>query len=126
MPQQGEIKRCLDIIGWGKVALESDAVFLKQPDMELDFGGVVKEYAADAIAFQARQKGIHNGYINLGGDIKIIGPQRDGAPWSIGVSNPSRPEEPSAIILQCAASPTANRPDDRKSKPPAHRRPLAP
>lgn len=99
VPQQGEIKRCLDITGWDKVVLESDAVFLKLPDMELDFGGVVKEYAADAIAFQARQKGIHNGYINLGGDIKIIGPQRDGAPWSIGVSNPSRPEEPSAIIL---------------------------
>ena len=47
VPQQGEIKRCLDITGWDKVVLESNAVFLKLPDRELDIGGVVKEYAAD-------------------------------------------------------------------------------
>ncbi len=56
--------------------------------MELDFGGVVKEYAADAIAALAKSMGIQHGLVNLGGDVRVIGAQQDGTAWPIGVTNP--------------------------------------
>jgi FAD:protein FMN transferase len=41
--------------------------------MEIDFGGVVKEYAVDRAATFCWEAGARSGYVNLGGDIKIIG-----------------------------------------------------
>jgi len=37
------------------------------------------------------EAGIRHGLVNLGGDIKIIGPQPDGAPWAIGIRHPRQP-----------------------------------
>ncbi len=66
-------------------------------DMELDLGGIGKEYAADAAAAIARQAGIHSGIIDLGGDLHILGPQtgNDGEqqPWMLGVRHPRQPEQ---------------------------------
>ena len=98
LPKQSEIDNCLQTIGWDKVTLETDSIFLPDPGMELDLGGVVKEYASDAIAEKARQSGIESGYINLGGDIAIIGPQPDKRPWPIGISDPDRTDKPVATI----------------------------
>ena len=56
--------------------------------MEIDFGGVVKEYAVDRAANLCYAQGIKHGIVNLGGDIKIIGPRADGSPWRIGIQHP--------------------------------------
>ena len=98
LPRQSEIDNCLETIGWDKVELETDSIFLPDPGMELDLGGVVKEYASDAIAEKARQAGIESGYVNLGGDIAIIGPQPDKRPWPVGISDPDHTDKPVATI----------------------------
>ena len=67
LPSHGEIGACLTKVGWDKVQHSDRKVYLSVPGMELDFGGVVKEYAADAAAVLARQLGIRHGLINLGG-----------------------------------------------------------
>jgi thiamine biosynthesis lipoprotein len=41
--------------------------------MELDFGGIGKEYAADQAAEVCSALGIRHGLIELGGDIAVIG-----------------------------------------------------
>jgi thiamine biosynthesis lipoprotein len=56
--------------------------------MEIDFGGIVKEYAVDRAAALCFAQGIKHGVINLGGDIKVIGPRADGNPWRIGIKHP--------------------------------------
>nr|WP_306306195.1 FAD:protein FMN transferase [Methylomonas koyamae] len=58
--------------------------------MEIDFGGVVKEYAADRAAALCQAHGIRHGLVNLGGDIKVVGPRADGSPWQIGIRHPHR------------------------------------
>ena len=32
--------------------------------------------------------GIQHGIVNLGGDIKVIGPHADGSPWRVGIRHP--------------------------------------
>jgi thiamine biosynthesis lipoprotein len=60
--------------------------------MELDLGGIVKEYAADRVATLCRRAGAGSGLVNLGGDIRIIGPRPDAQPWRIGIRDPRRPD----------------------------------
>ena len=91
LPSQRELDACAAKVGWEKVRLSERAVFLPLPGMELDFGGVVKEYAADAAAMVAGRAGIRHGLVNLGGDIRIVGPQPDGRPWPIGIVHPRCP-----------------------------------
>lgn len=92
VPSQRELDALLARVGWDKVRYSGERVFLPVSGMELDFGGVVKEYAADAAAGIARRAGIRHGLVNLGGDIRIVGPQADGRPWPIGIAHPLEPD----------------------------------
>ena len=73
-------------------------VYLPVEGMELDFGGVVKEYAADAAVAVAREAGIHHGLVNLGGDVCIVGAQPGGDPWLIGISHPRDRDQAIATV----------------------------
>ena len=88
LPSERELVFWLAKVGWSKVEYSETQVYLPLAGMELDFGGVVKEYAADAAAMVARQAGIRHGLVNLGGDICIVGARPDGEPWSIGIVHP--------------------------------------
>jgi len=94
LPDKKLIEELLDNVGWQKLLWQ--APLIKMPlGMEVDFGGVVKEYAADAIASILRAQGVQHGLVELAGDISIIGPHPDGSAWKIGVRNPEDP--PTAI-----------------------------
>ena len=69
------------------------------PGMEIDFGGIGKEYAADRAAGICRANGIRHGLIDLGGDLVVLGPQPDGAPWRIGIRDPDQPETAIVTLL---------------------------
>jgi len=88
LPDQTQIQSLLDKVGWDKLRWSGSVLEFPVPGMELDLGGVVKEYAVDRAATLCMQQGIHQGLINLGGDIKIIGPRPDGMPWQVGIAHP--------------------------------------
>jgi thiamine biosynthesis lipoprotein len=92
LPAQSLIDDLLAKVGWDKVVWEPPVLEFPLPGMEIDFGGVVKEYAADRAAGLCRSAGIRYGMINLGGDIKSIGPRADGSPWRIGIRHPRQKE----------------------------------
>lgn len=98
LPTPHELDACAAKVGWNKVQLSEREVFLPLPGMELDFGGVVKEYAADAAAMVAGKAGIRHGLVNLGGDIRIVGPQADGRSWPIGIVHPRHPDAAIAML----------------------------
>ena len=87
IPTQGEIDEVLTYVGWDKLIWEKPRLILPIPRMNLDFGGVVKEYAVDAGVRLARDMDIHHGVLEIGGDLAIIGPHPDGRPWNIGIAS---------------------------------------
>lgn len=88
IPDQKTIQALLNRIGWHKIIWQRPNLAFAVPDMEIDFGGVVKEYAVDRAASLCFDAGIRHGLVNLGGDIKIIGPHPDGSPWRIAIRHP--------------------------------------
>ncbi|MBU6258345.1 MAG: FAD:protein FMN transferase [Burkholderiales bacterium] len=97
-PAPAEVARLLPFVGWSKVEFDGRAIRLPEPGMELDFGGFGKEYAADRAATLLREAGLHHGYVNLGGDIRLLGPMPDGAPWRLGIAHPRRAGEVACAI----------------------------
>lgn len=98
LPRQESIAALLPRIGLDKVKWRSPRLTFSRPGMELDFGGVGKEYAADRAAGVCNAMGIRHGLVDLGGDIRLIGPRPDGAPWRIGVRHPRDPSNLMAEI----------------------------
>lgn len=91
LPAPDELRPILALIDWQKVELSEAGVRLGMPGMEIDLGGVVKEYAADALAQRIGLAGIDSGVVNLGGDIFCVGTNPEGLPWRIGIKNPDGP-----------------------------------
>ena len=92
LPSQEMIQTLLEKIGWHKIRWQRPVLAFTVAGMEIDFGGVVKEYAVDRAAALCREAGIEHGLINLGGDVKIIGPHDDGSPWRIAIRHPRIPD----------------------------------
>lgn len=93
LPDQAVIDALLSRVGWHRLRWKSPELNFPEPGLELDFGGAVKEYAVDRVAALCWDAEIRHGLVNLGGDIKIIGPHPDGSPWAIGIQHPRRPGE---------------------------------
>ena len=97
LPKQKQLTELLKNVGWDK--LNWNPPHLTLPDnMELDFGGIVKEYAADAMTAILRNAGVQHGLVDLAGDIGIVGPHPDGSPWKIGIRNPEKTQTAIATL----------------------------
>lgn len=90
VPAAADVAGALTLIGWDKVQRRADAVLLPQAGMEIDFGGFGKEYAADRAAACLAERGVRHGFVDLGGDIRLVGPQPDGSAWTVVVRDPRR------------------------------------
>ncbi|MGR8997850.1 MAG: FAD:protein FMN transferase [Gammaproteobacteria bacterium] len=99
LPDQAQIQELLDKVGWHKLRWVQPKLEFPNSGMEIDFGGVVKEYAVDRAAALCSGAGIRHGVVNLGGDIKIIGPRADGSPWRVGIRHPRHKEAVMQTIL---------------------------
>lgn len=89
-PTAAELQALLPRVGWTKLVWQAPRLSFPLPGMELDLGGIVKEYAADRAAALLAEDGIVHGLVNLGGDLRLLGPQPDGSPWRVGVRDPHR------------------------------------
>lgn len=92
-PSPGQIDAIRPLVGWTQVQREGAQLFLPQQGMQIDFGGLGKEYAADRAALVLRQQGVQHALVNLGGDIASVGTKPDGQPWTAGIRHPRDPAQ---------------------------------
>ncbi len=86
LPDAGVIDALLSLIGWHRVDWRNPLLRL-QPGMEIDFGGIGKEYAVDrslVLLSAATDKPV---MINYGGDLAANRPRRNGTPWQVGIDS---------------------------------------
>jgi thiamine biosynthesis lipoprotein len=98
LPSEGEVEAARRLVGWERVRWQRPELVLPQAGMELDFGGYVKEYAADRAAELCRRLGARHGLVDLGGDLAAVGPHADGSPWIVGIRDPRAPGQALASL----------------------------
>ena len=92
-PSQAELAPLRALIGWPRVERSGRQIRLPEAGMEIDFGGFGKEYAADRAGAVLQQHGVQHGYVNLAGDMRVIGPRPDGTPWRMGIQHPRQRDQ---------------------------------
>lgn len=90
VPSQEEIENVLGYINYNDIELnENDrSIFLKNPNMIIDLGGIAKGYAADEISEVLTENGVNSAIIDLGGNVYTHGKKITGEDWNVGIQNP--------------------------------------
>ena len=91
LPSDESIRAALEIVGWKKVQRRPGAIFLPQPGMALDLGGIGKEYAVDCVMNLAVERGISNILVDFGQDVRVRGHAPDKKFWWIGLDDAAQP-----------------------------------
>lgn len=96
LPTQAQVNALLPHIGWNKVMRNGRQ--LKLPEgMEIDLGGIGKEYAVDRCWQILHEQCPWPFLLNFGGDLRVSGPRKGNQSWRTGVENPDG-QQPTAVL----------------------------
>ncbi len=88
VPAQADIDAALSTVDYRGITIDGTTVTLENPDAKLDLGGIAKGYAADRMKEYLNAAGVHEGFINLGGNVLTLGEKADGNAYHIGIRTP--------------------------------------
>lgn len=84
------------------VRFKNDSVYFSKKDTRfmLDFNAIAQGYSVDVLADFIESKGCKNYYIELGGELRLSGKNREGENWRIGIDTPedAKPENDERAI----------------------------
>lgn len=90
IPPQEEIDRLKKLVDYTR--LDVDAANLKarlQTEGQIvDLGGIAKGYSGDEAIRIYKKHGVKSAFVNLGGNVVVLGKKPDGKLWRIGIQNP--------------------------------------
>ncbi|HMM71519.1 MAG TPA: FAD:protein FMN transferase [Rhodocyclaceae bacterium] len=78
--------------------IDGNLVRSRNPNVQLDLGGIAKGYALDRAAAILTRAGIDNALINIGGNILALGRRGDRA-WRVGIQHPRGGEPMGSVEL---------------------------
>lgn len=85
-PDTARLDELLDRIGWQRVRWEHAQLTLPE-GMEIDFGGIGKEYAVDRVADWAASQTQAPVLVNFGGDLRCVGAAPANGAWQVGIES---------------------------------------
>ena len=82
------IDSILAFVGRGKVRIENGRLIKDDPRVQLDFNSIAKGYIVDLLAQLVESFGARNYIVDIGGEVRCKGVNRQGDPWRIGIETP--------------------------------------
>ncbi len=83
LPAVEAVDEVLSKVGWSRVTWQHDTLTMPA-GMEIDLGGIGKEYAVDRCVQKVRELTGSSVLVNFGGDLAISADKQDGTYWSVG------------------------------------------
>ncbi len=112
IPDAAAIAALLPLVGWGKIEWRRPILRLR-PGMEIDLGGIGKEYAVDRCLKLARGETEASVLVNCGGDLAVGGSRAENRAWRVGVEDPGS-EDTALRGLEIRAGALATSGDSRR------------
>lgn len=89
VPTAAELERLLPLVGWTKATWKRPVLRLL-PEMQIDFGGIGKEYAVDQATQALARMSDAPALVNFGGDLAATRARGGGRAWRVGVEDISQ------------------------------------
>ena len=90
LPEPRELEQAAEHMDIDKLLIDekNKTVYLEDSQMSLDVGGVGKGYAVQKATEYAKEIGLTDCLISVGGNVCALGVKQDGSQWKIGIENP--------------------------------------
>lgn len=88
VPSDEDLHEVLSLVGYEQLKLDGLSLSKNSGQLQIDLGGIAKGYATDQLVEFLKVEGISNGYIDLGGNLYMMGTKEDGQPWVAGIQDP--------------------------------------
>lgn len=112
-PARAEIDALLPLVGWAKVQWTRPVICLRA-GMQIDLGGMGKEYAVDQAVQLAAQATSAAVLVNFGGDIAVTRARDGNLPWRVGIEGVNAGSKRSAGLIDLAAGALATSGDTHR------------
>lgn len=86
VPDEAQIAPLRALVGWHRVRWKRPALVLPA-GMEIDLGGLAKEYAVDTTLAAVARVTSRPALVNFGGDLRVSGPRTYGARWNVAIES---------------------------------------
>jgi thiamine biosynthesis lipoprotein len=113
VPSDAEVAEALRHVGWQRVTWASPTLTLPE-GMEIDLGGIGKEYAVDRAAARLAGRSERAFLVNFGGDLFASGWRRHMRPWAVGVDDPDRTGQAVLYLVELSRGGLATSGDARR------------
>jgi len=113
LPDPQAVKSVLQRVGWDKVTWQRH-VFSLQAGMEIDLGGIGKEYAVDRVAGKLREAATCSAVVNFGGDLAVTRAPLERPAWRVGIEPVTAHEQHRETVLEIATGALATSGDSRR------------
>jgi FAD:protein FMN transferase len=113
VPGQRAVEECLQHVGWRRVTWR-DRTLTMPAGMEIDLGGIGKEFAVDRAAGLIAARTASSFLVNFGGDLYAGGLRRGGRTWAVGIDDPARTGQAASYRLDVARAGLATSGDARR------------
>lgn len=87
VPSRKQAKALLPFVGWPKITWRRPEIIVPE-GMEIDLGGLGKEYAVDKVGTLLAERTTAPVLVNFGGDLRAVGRRTGGRSWQVGVELP--------------------------------------
>ena len=113
VPSPHAVNGVLERVGWHRADWRRPILTL-QPGMEIDLGGIGKEYAVDRVAEMLNGAAACSAVVNFGGDLAVTRPpwQRDA--WRVGIEAVAAQSGSAEQVLEIRAGALATSGDARR------------
>jgi len=113
LPSKEAVKSVLLRVGWHRVDWQSPTLRM-EVGMEIDFGGIGKEYTVDRVARQLREASTSSALVNFGGDLAVTRPPTQRHGWHVGIETVSAQGPPAEKVIELRAGALATSGDARR------------
>ncbi|HFC93215.1 MAG TPA: FAD:protein FMN transferase [Leucothrix mucor] len=91
IPSQQQIEYSLNQIGYQSLQTRQQpaAIRKQKPELSIDLSAIAKGYAVDAIGILLEKRGIKRYLVEIGGEIRVRGKNKQNQAWRIAIEKPT-------------------------------------
>lgn len=86
-------------VGLDKLGIHPTGISKSIPPLALDLSGIAKGFGVDELAGYLASLGIEHYLVDIGGEMRFKGHNRQQQPWRIAIENPSDPSQPTSRLI---------------------------
>jgi len=113
IPAPEDVREVLQRVGWDKVRWQRPVLTMR-PGMQVDLGGIGKEYAVDRVAGKLAEATACSALVNFGGDLAVTRAPRKRDAWRVGIEPVTGKQPQKGTILEIRTGALATSGDARR------------